>query len=248
MRELLSFGFEFGNARGFTASPQLVPLSRECMPEDCLTESSIPGDLTMRVGERWEGSGQTWIKTTEFTALEPGVLFDAVARFVVLDLTGRRPGFLNLQEIPHDDSGLYHQAPGATVTVPLDERAWLTFSGKDFEFPGQGFEHVIYLRGEGKVGEANRWIVHHRIIATEGAENLVIRGCNPRFNAPLPSALNRLVPRAWMKKLFRIRELRFPRSPITCVGENALSSGDHLSLTTLIRYHDELPATVPALP
>ncbi len=238
-RGLLRFDVEFGNANAFFSASRSLPniYERGGLEESCAYGAAIKG-AELSIAETRSLKGEdTLIRRVSYAPLTDSSLYDAVSRFVVLDTGSGRSARINDREIFHRNSNIYYQYPAGSVRIPIGERNWLDFTGEQIGMPSRGFEHVFYVRDERQVSQGNLWIVHHRVIATLHAERLVVRGCNPRFEGPLPRWANSLIPRALRERLFRIREARYPNFPLMAVGENTLSAGHRLSLTTRIECH-----------
>lgn len=240
--DLLSFDVEFGNSRGFFSGSGQRPdiYGRGRLPEEvkfaaeieqgssaaivCF-DSTIVSDVEARRSVQFKFSRQSHI-------------FDVVSRYVVIDTSSGRPSKINGQNVEHKSSNTYHQYPADVVKVPIGETAWLEFKGEVEGIPEGLFEHVFYIRDESVDSSGHRWIVHHRAIATELAEQLILRCCNPRFEGPVPSWVNRIIPKLMLRWLFRIRETTFPNFPLMVVGECCFAEGEKITLSSSIRYHE----------
>ncbi len=245
MRALLSQGLvqldvEFGNVHGFFSGSKSRPVlyGHGRWPEEAEYEARIElASLLVRDEVELQTAGLH--RTVSFTPTESSALFDMVSRYVVIDQGGPRSARINGIEVPHRSANLYRQYPARTAMVPVGADQWLSFSGSQSGMPSSGFEHVFYVRDERQGPEGHRWIVHHRVVATELAQMLKLRGCNPRFEGPAPAWLNEAVPRWLHRKLFRIRERRFPGFPVMTIGENTLALGDRVTLASAVTVHQE---------
>lgn len=235
-RRLLRLDVEFGNVHGFfSAARDWAKNYRPGATPFCRYEARIRG-ASLEIQDEAVLSPIMLERRVVFRAQEPSSLFDFVSRFVVSDLGGGRPSAINGMQVPHVSSNLYHQYPAGQVVVPIGHDQWLRFSGRQEGMPADVFEHVFYVRDEPCTGtrDEHRWIVHHRIVATPKADRLRLRGCNPRFEGPVPAWANRLVPGAVQRRLFRIRERHFPNFPVMTVGENGMDPGKCVVLSTRV--------------
>lgn len=234
----LNYGTEFGNSLGFFSSNRTFPSIYLTNKNNTINYLGKIGSNEIRISELFDFEEKYISRTVTFTS-ETGIkIFDFVSRFVIIDSSGKRSATINGESISHRSSNLYYQKPAGNVLVPIGENSWLEFSGSQYGMPCQGFEHVFYVRDESTSQSGNKWIVHHRIVATEQAEYFVLRGCNPKFEGPAPKWLNSKVPSWLHRKLFRIRERKFPNFPIMTVAENAVQPGISVCLKTHILCHD----------
>lgn len=237
-RGLLSFDVEFGNASGFFSGARALPHLYAAPRLPGVVEYDAKLDCAeLHVTDRFEGTGDRSTRVLSFAAAGHCELFDVVSRYLVIDTSRRRSAVINGVTVAHRSSNLYHQYPAGLVRVPVGADAWLEFAGAQSGMSQGAFEHVFYVRDELANERGNRWVVHHRIVATSRAHRLVLRGCNPRFEGPAPRWLNSTIPALFKRPLFRIRERRFPRFPFMVIGENPIPDGHKLTLRTTIQYH-----------
>lgn len=236
---LLGLDVEYGNSLGFFSGIRDKKSFYKILAKNGAIDFDAEiSNASLRIHDEVAIKKTCVSRKTRFTALKNAALFDAVSRFVVVDETASRSAKINNREVHHCESNIYYQYPAGNVQVPIGRDKWLHFTGTAAGVPEGVFEHVFYVRDEFKNNNGNRWIVHHRAVATPLAERLIIRGCNPRFEGPLPEWLNSSVP-GWLKQgLFRIRERRWPNFPIMALGENTLRAGHCIELNTQVTLHE----------
>lgn len=182
------------------------------------------------------------LRRLTFTMLDDALVYDLVSRFVVIDRSFSRDGWIHGHAIRHASHSVYHQYPATSAVVPMGDAQWLTAR---FSVEGDvplNMAHVAYIRDEARTSEGNRWILHHRLIALPQADNLALRGCNPRFDRPVPAAVNQLVPLSIRRLLYRIRETRWPHAPVMAVAHARWRAGQQVTLVTDLRLsHGERP-------
>jgi hypothetical protein len=233
----LTLDVEFGSAKGFFSGSNAGlsdPLMYQCSLQRTMQGGIGPAHIT--ISEDFEPNGITAERTLVFKPESDIALFDLVSRFIVL--SDSRPATIAGKIFRHTSSNIYHQFPVKSARVPIGRDRWLTI--RDNGTPDlPGFEQVFYIRDERILASGmRRWIVHHRQIALLDAAELVIRGCNPRIEGPLP--FQWLFPRRLKEALFRVREVRFPNCPVMCVGEVSLPKGIAISLRTQIEVSGDI--------
>ncbi len=182
------------------------------------------------------------LRRLTFTMLNDSSVYDLVSRFVAVDRSFARNGSIHGQTVHHEGRSRYHQYPATSAVVPIGDAQWLSAS---FSVEGDlppNMAHVAYIRDEACTNVGNRWILHHRLIALPKADNLALRGCNPRFDHAVPPLLNRLVPASIKHQLYRIRETRWPHAPVMAVAHAQWRAGQRVTLVTDLRLsHGERP-------
>lgn len=239
----LSLGIEYGNVHGFFSDAKAHPHAEAKAFDGGVRE--LTGDLrgaSVRMEDRVQIDSDHLSRRLTFTMLDDARLYDLVSRFVVIDRSGVREGWINGQAVGHRARSVYHQFPASEAVVPVGHAHWLRARFRvEGELP-PGMAHVAYIRDEASTHEGNRWILHHRLIALPHGDNLALRGCNPRFNRPVPAALNHRVPLALRRALYRIREARWPHAPIMAVAHARWRAGQQVTLVTdLCLSHGDRP-------
>lgn len=192
-------------------------------------EGHIP-NAKIKVEEWLNIDGRTGEHAVNFTPLEDSRLFDFVSRFVII--SNMRPATIGTHKISHSDTNIYYQYAVDRVQVPIGENGWVTFEDLG-STTSDGFEKVFYIRDERTLPDGRkRWIVHHRAITIRDRAQLILRGCNPRFDRALP--MQRAIPRALKLRLYRIRESERPNFPLMSIGEIIVLSGQSTSLRTKV--------------
>lgn len=239
----LSLDIEYGNVHGFFSA--IGSGARAADASSCSGLHECTGRLqgaAMRMTDSVAVDADRLVRRLTFTALNDGVVYDLVSRFVAMDRSCSRDGWINGQAVQHRGRSVYHQFPATEAVVPLGDSAWLVAR---FSIEGDlpaGMAHVAYIRDEARLQEGNRWILHHRLIAFPQGDNLALRGCNPRFNRPFSPALNKLVPLPIRHRLYRIRETRWPHAPIMAVAHAPWREGQQVTLVTDLRLsHGDRP-------
>jgi hypothetical protein len=234
---LLRLDVEFGNSfASFSASRDQQSLYG-CYNDDAKSYKARIQNVELVIDDATTYDKLVATRSVSFKFSTPSQIYDLVSRYVVTDTSATRKAIINGQEINHSCSNIYYQYPADKVVVPIGTDGWIEFSGEQQGIPDCGFEHVFYIRDESVNQNGNRWIVHHRMIATTQAERLVLRGCHPHFNGPFPKWLNAILPSPLKHVLFRIREVSHPNFPIMVIGENQLPEGCKINLTTYLAYH-----------
>ena len=232
----LQLDVEFGNSHGyFSASKSGLHIS--CFEQDEVSseyDTKIPKS-TIRIEDSVVIKKNELSRITSFITKTDSYLFDLVSRFVVLsdDRCAKIAGC----NIWHKCENIYHQYSTSDVLVPVGTEGYLKF--QDVNSTGHtNFENVFYIRDEAvEVNGLKRWIVHHRMIVRQHAANLIIRCCHPVFDSPLP--WQNIYPRALKRKLFRIREKKYPNFPFMAVGESAVSMGYVFDIGTKVVMQNE---------
>lgn len=234
---LLRLDIEFGNARTFFSGSKCRPelYSAGSLPSADY-DAQIPG-ASLSIGDHVVVESSSLSRTLIAETRDDALLFDLVSRYVLIDQSRSRQASINGIAVGHACSNLYHQYPADVVRVPVGRDSWLEFTGSFIGDMPAHFEHVFYVRDEAVVDGGNRWIVHHRMIATADAEVMTLRGCNRLLDGPVLSYINALVPRFIKRRLFRIRERELPHFPFMVVGENRIAAGTPLGLSTKVTLH-----------
>jgi len=237
----IEVGIEFGTASTFFSSvhPEQCRIEsiEESFQERCLDRMSrtlrvgIPGacceileDLRLETGTLW--------RRLEFRLIEDSCLTDLVSRYAAQDAR-RRAARIGDEEVRHEDRNRYLHRDAPQATIPFGRAGMLTVEREQGLATPPRFRRWLYVRDEPSAGGSNRWVLHHRVLVAEPDE-LVLRGCNPWFNRPLPPALNGLVPRPIRRSLYMVREGRWPRAPLMTVGAAELPAG------TVVVFRDKV--------
>lgn len=234
---LLRLDVEFGNARTFFSGSKRRPelYSAGSLPSVDY-DAEIPG-ASFSIGDHVTINGNSLSRSLIAETCGDSLLFDLVSRYVLIDRSRSRQASINGKAVRHACSNLYHQYSAGFVRVPLGRDSWLEFTGSVIGDMPAHFEHVFYVRDEAVVADGNRWIVHHRMIATADAEIMTLRGCNRLLDGPVPGYVNALVPRFIKRRLFRIRERERPNFPFMVVGENRMAARTRIGLRTKVTLH-----------
>jgi hypothetical protein len=232
---LLQIDVEFGNAGGFFSASksglQIASVAQGDISSNY--EAQIP-NATVSINDSSIINEYSLTRSTQFIAKSNSDLFDIVSRFVVLsdDRSARIAGNV----IQHKSKNIYHQYSTKDVLVPVGTEGFLRF--EDNNSTGHmNFDNVFYVRDESiEANKMKRWIVHHRMIVNQVSAHLIIRCCHPIFNSPLP--WQNIYPNALKRKLFRIREIKYPNFPFMAVGESAVSIGHVFDIGTSVSLLD----------
>ena len=135
--------------------------------------------------------------------------------------------------LSHTGRNRYIHRDVPTATIPFGLAGTMTVSRlQDLATP-ERFRRVLYVRDEPSGAPTNRWVLHHRVLV-EKPEQLVLRGCNRWIDRPLPTAVNRLVPRPIRRSLYMVRESWWPGAPLMTVGAAELQAG------SVVEFCDEV--------
>ncbi|XKE47222.1 hypothetical protein LG302_08880 [Halomonas organivorans] len=237
IRNLIASGYvssdiEFGNSEGYYSFSNHSTEALALSPCDSDREIKpiLPG-TDVEIADNRRISDEEYQRVVGFRFCGVSKIYDLVSRFVVYSFNDR-PATIDNKLITHRSSNIYYQYPAKNVRVPVAESSWLDFN---FTFTNdiEGMESVCYIRDETKDVSGYRWIVHQRMIADPGKTELIVRSCNPRYEGVLP--LQALYPHWMKKKLFRIRENKYPSFPVMAVGEATVDTGVTCDLEARIR-------------
>ncbi|MDO6527450.1 hypothetical protein Q4519_17355 [Motilimonas sp. 1_MG-2023] len=232
VQEIVSIDVEYGNSESFySASRNNHNVDIANLP---VTEKKWNGTLVKTSIELFDSyiDIQSGIKRRlNFTAKDDSLLFDMVSRFVI-ETECDEPAMIAGQLISHKSSNIYYQFPeNEVVEIPLTNNRKVVISTEPTSVPN-GFDAVIYLRDEKRIGNTVRWIVHHRLIANKNKANLIMRCCNPRMEGVIKG--QKFIPKFIKSLFYRIREAHFPNFPVMSVGEVLLPKGGAVSLITKV--------------
>lgn len=241
---LFNFDVEFGNAQGYF-SGEAAGLVDPALYYDSFERKMVGTifDRVMNIHETYKRPSNTeeGYETAQrclcFTPQQEFSLYDFVSRFIIE--SNDRSGYIAGRSIRHLDRNIYEQHSVSEVIVPVGESGWLKFYDMGRSVP-DGFEAVFYLRDVSTTLDGRkRWIVHHRFIARPERAKLVLRGCNPRFEGPLPYEY--FLPKVFKRLFYRIREAHLPNFPIMTVGEFPIPADRKVCIDTKIVFSLDWP-------
>jgi hypothetical protein len=227
---------EFGNSNAFfSASKSGRSINSKYHLSDFKDYiAEIPG-AALAVGEYRSFSDEKLERTISFKPLIDSNLYDLVSRFVVL--SNDRTAEITDKEVLHNSTNIYYQYKTTKAIVPIGLTDYLIFSDLN-SICHPFFENVFYIRDEGIEGNGlKRWVVHHRMIVKPECATLIVRSCHPRFEGPLP--LQGIIPKLLKKKLFRIREKKWPNFPLMAVGEVVIPNNYNTEIRTQVKLIHE---------
>lgn len=226
---LLKLDVEFGNSNGFfsatNAKKQFDELELGAMKYQAGYQAanlSITDSISIK--------SNYFDRKLNFEIISKSHLYDLVSRYIIL--SNDRSAEISGINIRHKNSNIYYQYCASKAIVPIGTDGYIQFSDLGTtQHPS--FDNVFYIRDEAtEINGMKRWIVHHRIIAKEDASNLIVRCCHPIFKGPFLA--QSIIPNLLKRKLFRIREKRYPNFPVMTVGEVTLSPGQLFNIMTRI--------------
>jgi hypothetical protein len=122
----LSLGIEYGNVHGFFSDAKAHPHAEAKAFDGGVRE--LTGDLrgaSVRMEDRVQIDSDHLSRRLTFTMLDDARLYDLVSRFVVIDRSGVREGWINGQAVGHRARSVYHQFPASEAVVPVGHAHWL---------------------------------------------------------------------------------------------------------------------------
>nr|ELR5228275.1 hypothetical protein [Providencia rettgeri] len=213
----ISYDIEYGNQYTFFSASKTIKEYSSLNKENFSFQfhSKIEGASGKIIDTCNQNGNYSILRNVTFHPDDDCYLFDLVSRFVIH--TNIPTAYIANNEVNHTNSNIYYQHASSqcTVEIPLDNEWKLVFR-EESASQEKFFNNVFYLRDEANKNGVYRWVVHHRKIVNIDAAELIIRGCNPRFEGVLP--FNNIIPRFIKKSLFRIRETRYPNFPFMAVG------------------------------
>lgn len=240
LRALLSSGdleldVEYGNVHGFFSAVREHGRFNVGVGDAARTMSGQLHQAALHLTDQVQVSSDRLQRELRICAAATDAqTYDVVSRFVVRDHS-HRSAWIHGRTVQHGASSTYNQFPAGKMVVPIGEQHWLTFEVDVIGRIPTLMEHVVYVRDEAVERGGYRWVVHQRLIARPDGLPLHLRGCHPRYNRALPAWFDALVPAAWKRPLYRVRETTCPRSPIMAVAHATWSTGMQASLITTLR-------------
>lgn len=247
----ISLGVEFGDAETFFSSrkPDLGNVtacrseyrSRSSQAYVRRIEAKLPSAHCL-VEDSFSLHHDNAVRNVEFHVVRDSWLMDLVSRYATraavdgeAEIAGRRYSHLGLNR--------YIQFQASNASIPCGAAGSLLAETDVCCCVPERFNQLLYVRDEpssvdgpkASEGDAVPWVLHHRILVGD-PQQLSLRGCHRWLNRPLSSPVQSLLPRFALRKLYLIRERRWPRCPVQSVGTARVAAGTILRLREVLRW------------